>query len=91
MSKRHARPSRLERAPKRERRLSTHRERQAVRASLGSVADPAEVILPEVVHHGPRSAEEELKPRRRRHWKLKDWKRRTARRRERALALRASG
>lgn len=88
MSKRHRASATVERAPKRDRRWRTHQERQAVRASLTAAPDPEEVLDPQVVHHGPRSTEAAAPPRRRRrrHWKLKDWKRRTAQRRERALA-----
>lgn len=56
-----------------------------MRASLDSVSDPEEILVPEVTHHGPHLAEPDPKARPR-HWKLKDWKRRTAQRRARVLA-----
>lgn len=60
-----------------------------MRASLSSIPDPDDLVEPRVVHHGPRSVQEQApRRRRRRHWKVKDWKRRTAQRRERALAMR---
>ena len=88
MSQRHRSPSVVQRPPKRERRWKTHQERRAVRAALVTAGDPEEIVAPRTIHHGPRSAEATASPRRRRirHWKLKDWKRRTTRRRERALA-----
>ncbi|HEV2370163.1 MAG TPA: hypothetical protein VGR90_09825 [Acidimicrobiales bacterium] len=45
-------------------------------------------MAPETVHHGPRSPDR-VAPRRRRlrHWKLKDWKRRTNRRRRRVAEV----
>lgn len=87
MSKRHRSPAGSERVPKRERRWDTHRERQAVRASLVATADPEEVLVPVLNHDRPRVAVEPKARRRPRHWKLKEWKRRTSRRRERALML----
>jgi hypothetical protein len=90
MSQRHRKPEDLERAPKRERRWSTHRERRAVRTSLMAAPDPEEILTPDLNHHGPhRGAETGPKRRQLRHWKVKAWKRRSAQRRARALALQA--
>lgn len=88
MGKRHRATIVAERAPKRERRWTTHRERRAVRAALVTADDPEEIVAPRTVHHGPRSAEAAPGPRRRtRHWKVKAWKRRTTMRRRRAIAM----
>jgi hypothetical protein len=60
-----------------------------VREALVSAGDPEEIVVPRILHHGPRSAGHGATPRRRhlRHWKMKDWRRRTTRRRRRALEL----
>ena len=89
MGKRHRATIVAERAPKRERRWTTHQERRAVRAALITADDPEDIVAPRTVHHGPRSAEAAPAPRRQRmrHWKLKAWKRRSTMRRERAIAM----
>jgi hypothetical protein len=86
LSRRHQTSISVERIPKRERRWSTHQERQAVRGVLKSGVDPEDLLTPKVVHHGPRTHDAKP-PRPRRHWKLKVWKRRTALRHQRAEAL----
>ena len=87
MSKRHRSPADTVRVHKRERRWSTHRERQAVRASLDSVADPDELMVPVLTHDRPPVSTTTGPRKRPRHWKLKEWKRRTNRRRARTRAM----
>ena len=87
MSRRHRTTVSTERVPKRDRRWSTHQERQALRGALRSGVDPEDLMTPKpVAHHGPRN-HQGSEPSRPRHWKLKVWKRRTTMRRQRAAAL----
>lgn len=87
MSRRHRTTASTERVPKRDRRWSTHQERQAVRGALRSAVDPEDLMTPKpVAHHGPRNHQSPA-PHRPRHWKLKVWKRRSTMRRQRAEAM----
>ena len=87
MSRRHRTNESTERTPKRDRRWSTHQERQSVRGVLRSGVDPEDLMTPKpVAHHGPRK-HEATERRRPRHWKLKAWKRRSTLRRQRAAAM----
>jgi hypothetical protein len=84
-----------------ERRVQARSERHRVNTALNEVtgqilggAEPDDVIEPGVGfrakrHHDPTRARPST--RRRRHWKLKMWKRRTARRRAKAAMERATG
>ena len=95
MSQRH-RTGEMAPVPRAEVRAHAHHERQRVHERLRLVehelragTDPDDVTDParewRVVHHHDPSvaADQSLRPRRR-HWKLKAWKRRSARRRARA-------
>jgi hypothetical protein len=84
-----------------ERRVQARSERHRVNTALADVtgqilggAEPDDVIEPGVGfraerHHDPDRARPSK--RRRRHWKLKMWKRRTAERRAKAYIERAAG
>jgi hypothetical protein len=84
-----------------ERRVQARSERHRVNTALAGVtgqilggAEPDDVIEPGVGfraerHHDPSRAAPST--RRRRHWKLKMWKRRTAERRAKAYIERATG
>jgi hypothetical protein len=95
MSKRHrteqVAPPRAEvRAHARGERHRIHTELHAVAAQVEAGVEPDDVIDPgpnwKPEHH--RDAERVAKPANRlRHWKVKDWKRRTLRRRARAQAF----
>jgi len=87
VSKRHRSPEDAERPAKIERRWSNHRERQAVRASLGAVTDPDDLVVPVLPHDRPHTSAVSTTRKRPRHWKLKEWKRRTTQRRQKVRAL----
>ena len=84
-----------------ERRVQARSERHRVNTALADVtgqilggAEPDDVVEPGVGfraerHHDPDRSRPS--PRRRRHWKLKMWKRRTAERRAKAYIERAAG
>jgi len=84
-----------------ERRVQARSERHRVNTALADVAgqiqgglEPDDVIEPGVEfraerHHDPDAARPST--RRRRHWKLKMWKRRTAERRWKAAMMRSTG
>jgi hypothetical protein len=99
MSKRH-RASEAAPPPQKERRAHARAERHRVHTELADVADqvsggvePDDVVEPGVEwrpekHHDPAKvlAEPGTKRRRKRHWKLKMWKRRSALRKAKAQA-----
>jgi hypothetical protein len=101
MSQRH-RDADLPVSAKEEQRARAHSERHRIHVELSNVAaqisagvDPADVHEPGTAwkpehHRDPDVAKSKLAnhARRRRHWKLKMWKRRTTMRQQRAAALR---
>ncbi len=104
MSQRH-RTAEVTLPPKEELRAHAHRERHRIREELSHVAsqvsaglDPDDVHEPGAAwkpsrHHDPDVAREKVSTRKRgmRHWKMKMWKRRTARRQAKAEAIRLAG
>lgn len=86
MSRRHRDPQ-VQELPLEERRRDARRLRHETRVML-AVTDPDDVALPRPVHsrshHRPPTA---AGPREFRHWKAAFWKRRTAARHQRNLAL----
>lgn len=84
--------------PRADVRAHAHNERHRVRSELHLVADavshgvePLDVVEPgpewkPVHHHDPSVGIEKARRGRFKHWKTKEWKRRTARRRARAAA-----
>ena len=101
MSQRHRSPEAAPPPPKADLRAHAHNERHRIHSELQSVATQVSGgSLPEDVHEpgrawvpNPHDGERARvpEPRVQRHWKLKMWKRRTARRRERAVAFRVAG
>jgi hypothetical protein len=95
MSQRH-RAAEVPSPPKEELRARAHSERRRIHAELSNVAnqvsaglDPADVHEPgaawkPVHHHDPDVAKDKAKGGRKRHWKLKMWKRRSKMRRDKA-------
>ena len=104
MSQRH-RAAEVTLPPKPELRAQAHRERHRIREELSSVAnqvsaglDPEDLHEPGAAwkpahHHDPDVAKGKAAQRRRgmRHWKMKMWKRRSARRQAKAEAFRVVG
>jgi hypothetical protein len=103
MSQRH-RTAEVPLPPKQELRAHAHSERHRIHVELSNVAnqvsaglDPADVHEPgaawkPVHHHDAEVARDKLaKLGRKRHWKLKMWKRRTKMRQARAEAARLAG
>jgi len=86
--------------PKMDLRAHAHNERHRINSELQSVAakvsagfEPDEVHEPgrawvPLHHHDAERAKENASPRRLRHWKMKEWKRRSAVRRAKAQAFR---
>lgn len=74
---------------KEERRRERRRERHEARAALIAADDPDGIVLPEVPHTAVRATEARTTdPRRQlRHWKQPFWKRRTASRHAKNVAL----
>ena len=102
MSQRHRSPEAAPPPPKADLRAHAHNERHRIHSELQSVVtqvssgsepddvhEPGRAWVP--LHHstGDRVRANEGQPVR--HWKLKMWKRRTARRREKAVAFRVAG
>ncbi len=103
MSQRH-RTAEVPLPPKQELRAHAHSERHRIHVELSNVAnqvsaglDPADVHEPgaawkPVHHHDPDVARDKLaKGGRKRHWKLKMWKRRSKMRQAKAEATRLAG
>jgi len=102
MSQRH-RTAEVPLPPKQELRAHAHSERRRINVALSDVAnqvsaglDPADVHEPgaawkPVHHHDAEVARGKSKRGRKRHWKLKMWKRRTTLRRAKAEAFRLVG
>lgn len=86
--------------PKMDSRAHAHNERHRINSELHAVAaqvsagyEPDEVHEPGRAwvpshHHDAEQAKKAAAPRRMRHWKMKDWKRRTAVRKAKAEAMR---
>ncbi len=104
MSQRHRTTAEVQLPPKEELRARAHSERQRIHAELSNVAnqvsaglDPADVHEPgaawKPVHHrDPDVARDKAAKRgRKRHWKLKMWKRRSKMRQAKAAAARLAG
>ena len=103
MSQRH-RTAEVTLPPKEQLRAQAHSERRRIHVELSNVAnqvsaglDPADVHEPgaawkPIHHHDADVAKEKLAKRgRKRHWKLKMWKRRTKIRQAKAVASRQAG
>ena len=98
MSQRHRSPEAAPPPPKADLRAHAHNERHRIHSELQSVATQVSGgSLPEDVHEpgrawvpNPHDGERARppQPKAQRHWKLKMWKRRTTKRRERAQAVR---
>jgi hypothetical protein len=104
MSQRHRTTAEVQSPPKQELRAHAHSERQRMRVELSNVAnqvsaglDPADVHEPGAAwkpthHRDPDVAKDKAAKRgRKRHWKLKMWKRRSKMRQAKAEAARLAG
>jgi hypothetical protein len=101
MSQRHRSTEMAPPPPKADQRARAHNERHRIHSELQSVAtqvsagsEPEDVHEPGrawVPQHHRAGEARVLAPRPQRHWKLKMWKRRSTKRREKAAAFRLTG